>query len=134
MKILSLISILSLSLIATSCKKKSDTVSSPVTERTIRYVLYTDNDFSNDDNNIHFTVFINDAGNNRIWDSALAPMKIKEIPSQLNSLAVEKTLRGNNQSLLKVGFLYDIENVGSSQYTDTSNAGTTLKVVNFNFH
>ena len=133
MKFLSLISILSLLLIATSCKKNSDTVSYPVTERKIRYVLSTDQDFSGVNINVAFTVFINDETNNRVWDSLLPSMKLKDIPSQANSLVVEKAVPGNVQSLLKVGFLYTIENIGSSQYIDTSNAGSTLKVVNFNF-
>jgi len=39
----------------------------------------------------------------------------------------------NDNSLLKAGFRYSIENVGSSWHWDSSDAGETFTIVDFNF-
>jgi len=103
-------------------------------QRKIRFVLYTDQDFSNDNNNITFTLFIHNSKNEVLWDSVFAPIKINEIPGQANKVVVEKTVPNDDHSLLKAGFLYSIENVGNSWYYDSSSVGQPLKIVEFNFH
>ena len=118
-------------LIVTSCKKES--TDHPETPRKIQFSLYTDKDFSTDNSNIVFTVVIENSTNKVLWDSTLATMKIKDIPDLAHKLVIEKLAPGNNNSLLRVGFLYTIENVGNSWHWDYSNPGETFKKVEFNF-
>ena len=60
-------------------------------------------------------------------------MKINDIPDRPHQLAFEKTVLAANNSLMKIGYRYSIENVGHSWYIDSSSPGQTLKVVDFNF-
>ena len=123
MKYLSIMSILCVStiLIGTSCKKQI--TGSAITDsaldnsknlRKVRFVLYTDKDFSSDNDSIFFKLSIRKARNQVLWDSMLAPMKIKDIPDLAHRLIVNKLVPGNDPSLLKVGFYYSIKNVGNS--------------------
>jgi hypothetical protein len=105
-----------------------------VVHRRIQFCLFTDKDFSRDKDTVRFTVFIQNSRNKTLWDSALAPMQVKNIPDSAHRIIIRKKVPGNNMALLKVGFRYSIQNVGSSSYIDTSAAGETLKIVNFNFH
>lgn len=134
MKIFSLIStvILLLILLVTSCKKESTPAKDEVA-RKIQFQLYTDKDFSTDNHLISFRLLIQKEDNTVLWDSTLASMKIKEIPGVTNKLVIEKPVPGNDPSLLKLQFLYTIENVGISWYIDTSSAGQKFKLVDFNF-
>ena len=117
-----------------SCKKKYPSVNEmlPSTERKISFQLYTNQDFSANTSVINFSVFIRKA-NNILFDSALAPMQIKDIPNAAHKLIVEKAVRDNDNSDLVAGFRYEIENVGHSGFTDTSKAGNPLKVIDFAF-
>jgi len=138
MKYLSIISILCVStiLIGTSCKKQItyDALnSSSKNLRKVQFVLYTDKDFSSDNHTITFKVSIKKSGNQVLWDSTLAPMKIKDIPNLAHKLVILKAVPGNDPSLLKVGFYYTIKDVGNSWYLNAFNVGETFKVVNFNF-
>jgi hypothetical protein len=142
MKYLSIMSILCVStiLIGTSCKKQI--TGSAITDsaldnsknlRKVRFVLYTDKDFSSDNDSIFFKLSIRKARNQVLWDSMLAPMKIKDIPDLARRLIVNKLVPGNDPSLLKVGFYYSIKNVGNSWHVEPLNVGETFKVVDFNF-
>jgi hypothetical protein len=113
-----------------SCRKSSQT---PPDTRKVKFQLYTTDDFSSSSEKINFTVVIN-ANNTRLWDSALAPMRIKDIPGPGNKLVIEKAVPGNYSGDLVVGFLYAIENVGNSWHLDSSKAGSTLKIIDYNFH
>jgi hypothetical protein len=113
-----------------SCKKSNQ---APPDTRKVKFQLYTTDNFSTSTERIDFSVFIS-AGNTTLWDSALAPMNIKDIPGPGNKLVIEKQVPGNNSGDLVVGFRYTIENVGNSWYQDTSKAGSTLKILDYNFH
>ena len=134
MKFLSTLSILCFStiLIGTSCSKPG-ICQLPHYQRKVQFALYTDKDFSNDNHNITFTLSIQKPPGQTLWDSVLAPMKIKEIPNFEQKLVVEKLVPGNDTSTLKVGFSYSIESVGNSWYSELFNAGETFKIVDFNF-
>jgi hypothetical protein len=126
---------ISIIVIVTSCKK---TINEPVNNNTdvsrkIQFVLYTDKDQSNDNDVATFRLSIQRLPNLVLWDSVLALMRIKDIPSFAQKLVIEKTVPGNDPSLLKVGFIYSIENVGNSSHMLYSQAGENYKVVDFNF-
>lgn len=109
--------------------------------RTIRFMLYTDQDFSDDSAVIHFTIFIkkgsvyvNDTiASNLLFDSAFAPVQIKDIPDAAHKIVVEKKVVGYDDADLTAGFIYAIENVGNAWHIDTSKAGNPLKVIDYNF-
>jgi hypothetical protein len=109
---------------------KQETIE-PVT-RKVEFVLYTTENFAIDQNVITFNLVIRD-GKTILLDSALAPMKIKDIPDFSHKIMIEKKVRANNTSTLKVGFNYQIENVGISWYYDEYKAGESLKTVEFSF-
>jgi len=137
MKFLSFMSIFCVStiLVGTSCKKQiMDPIpGNPEVLRKIQFALYSDKDFSNDNGNITFTLSIQKLTSQVLWDSVLPQMKIKDIPDVAHKLVIEKLVPNNDNSLLKVGFRYAIENVGSSSHWDSSNAGETFTIVDFNF-
>ena len=133
MKKISLGSLIVLVVCFSACKKNSNTVADVQVAREVKFVFYTDKDFSGDNEDILFSVFIEDQSNNLIWDSAIAPMKVKEIPTQANSIVIDKTVQANLQSELRVGFRYTLPNVGDSWHIDTSSAGSVFKLVEYNF-
>ena len=105
----------------------------PNAPRLVQFVLFTNSELSNDNNTVTFTLAIKRPTSEVLWDSVLAPMKIKDIPSLDAPLFVEKYVPGNDPSLLKVGFFYTIDNVGNSSFTEPFEPGETLKKVGFNF-
>jgi hypothetical protein len=115
---------------ATSCKKEA-TQARPNAERTIKFSLYTERDFSSDNDNITFSLFIKNHSNT-IFDSALATMRVKDIPNLANKLVFIKSVSGDG-SELAAGFNYSIENVGMSWYIDTCGAQELFKEINFSF-
>jgi len=118
-------------LVVVSCRKySSGNMSYPAAQRTIRFQLYTNQDFSDNSSVINFSIFIRDA-NRTLFDSSLASMRIKDIPDALNKLVIEKTV--NDNSDLAAGFRYEIHDVGTSSYIDTSKAGNPFKIVDFSF-
>ena len=121
--------------IETSCNKNSTNPNEgqAKTQRKIQFILYTTADFSDDESNISFSVSIQNSQNQVLWDSSLAPMKIKDIPDLAHKLLVEKTFADDGNEILKVGFNYSIENVGYSWFYDTCSVGETFKQVNFDF-
>jgi hypothetical protein len=133
MKILFINVVILFSLILGSCKKTyPSTDGDPGIERTIRFQLYTDKDFSGETSNIKFSIFIRNA-HTTLFDSSLAPMQIKDIPDAGHKIVIEKTVPGNGTADLSAGFHYEIENVGHSGYIDTSKAGNALKVIDYSF-
>lgn len=126
--------VITLTLVGSSCKKyASGPPVFPTNDRKIRFELYTNQDFSGNTSIINFSIFIR-TQNQTLLDSALASMEIKDIPDAAHKLAFEKTVSGYNNADLAAGFDYTIQNVGSSWYTDTSKAGTALKVIDYDFH
>jgi hypothetical protein len=117
-----------------SCKKTNpDITNKPGSTKTIRFQLYTNQDFSTNESTIVFKTSIQNLGNNQIiWDSTFAIRKIKEIPDAASKIIVEKLIPATD-SILKVGFYYTITNVGSSWYLDTVGKGTTFKLIDYNF-
>jgi hypothetical protein len=101
-------------------------------ERIVRYELYTTEDFSDERNNIQFSLTIRKAGRT-LFDSALATMKISDIPDSAHRIIIEKRVPHNDTASLAVGFDYTIENVGVSWHVEEFPAGDTLKVVRFGF-
>jgi hypothetical protein len=104
------------------------------TTRKVQFVLYTDKDFSSNNQLITFKLSIEKSPNIVLWDSLLPSMKIKDIPGPANKWVIEKIVPGNDPSLLKTGFYYSIENVGSSWFIDSFSVGESFKIVDFNFH
>jgi hypothetical protein len=137
MKLLTIMSILAVStiLVGTACKKQTIArePESPAVLRKVQYGIYTDKDFSTSNNNIVFTLIIANSSNQNIWDSVLAPMKIKDIPDLAHKIVIEKSILANVNTLLKVGFYYSIENVGNSSHVDSFNGGEIFKTFDFNF-
>jgi hypothetical protein len=113
----------------------------PVSGRTFRFLLSTDQDFSGNNAIIHFSIFIKNGSvyvydttaGHLLFDSAFLPMQIKDIPDPAHKIVVEKKVAGYDTADLTAGFVYEIENVGSSWHIDTSRAGNPLKVIDYNF-
>jgi hypothetical protein len=112
----------------TDKKDQSDTKTNPA--RKVRYELYTNEDFSDDQKNILFSIFMRN-GQKTIFDSPLATVKIKDIPDSNHRIIIEKLLPDNDTSTLVAGFNYQIENVGFSWYLETFTAGDTFKVLRY---
>jgi len=115
-----------------SCKK-STTTTDPAAPRKIKFILYTNKDFSGDNGNIQFRLSIQKSSNQTLWDSVLPPMRIKDIPDLAHKLVVEKAVPDNYDAAIKAGFYYTIENVGYSWHYDISNEGEKYKEIPFNF-
>ena len=122
-------------MIVASCKKSDSAHTSVGTKfpRMAQFVLYSDKDFSNDNSVVTIKLSIERSINDILWDSVLQPMRVKDIPKLAEALTVEKYVPGNDQSLVKVGFHYTIENVGNSSHMDPFEPGETFKIVRFNF-
>ncbi|MES2375991.1 MAG: hypothetical protein V4553_05415 [Bacteroidota bacterium] len=120
-------------LLITSCTKKVEVIPTPTppSARTIKFNLYTEQDFSTDNHNITFSVFIRN-GTKTLLDSPITTMKVKDIPKLANKLMFEKKIV-NDDSELTAGFTYYIENVGYSWYLDTLSAGGKTKLINYSF-
>ena len=113
-------------LILTGCK--NDEIAPPA-PRTIRFELFTNQDFSQDTNSIIFEPSVS-VGNTVLWDSVFTSMKVKEIPTEANKIIFEKVIRTNDAEL-KVGFKYTISNVGTSWYYEK--VTTPVDTVTFDF-
>ena len=125
----------SMIVVGSSCKKYNSDYTPVSTKfpRRVQFVLYSDKDLSTDNNTITITLSIERSINDILWDSVLPPMRIKDIPKLSEALAVEKYVPGNDQSLVKVGFHYTIDNVGNASHMDPFEPGETFKIVRFNF-
>jgi hypothetical protein len=100
--------------------------------RKVRYELFTDKDFSGNSEMIQFNLEMLLAGR-EIFDSALAPMKIQDIPDSLHRIIIEKLVPAGVTDTLSVGFTYTIVDVGTSWHQELFPAGDTLKIVRFSF-
>lgn len=138
MKKIKTLSILLASIIifGTSCKKyQADyTPGTTTAPRKIQFVLYTDRDLSTENGLVSFKLFIQKLPNIDIWDSVLTAIPLKDIPLLANKLVIERSVPENDPSLLRVGFIYSIENSGNSSYFEYIQTGENFKVVDFNFH
>ena len=121
--------------IGTSCKKYPSAYNPIylIVPRLVQFVLFTNGEFSNDNTAVTFTLSIKKPTGEVLWDSVLAPIKLKDIPTLDHPVFVEKYVPGNDPSLLKIGFFYTIENVGNSSFTVPFEPGETLKKAGFNF-
>ncbi|PWT72963.1 MAG: hypothetical protein C5B59_14520 [Bacteroidetes bacterium] len=126
-----LLSIAFLAIFIFSCKKGNTPKSNNFT-RTIQYVLYTNEDFSNDQLIIHFTLTMR-SGGTVVWDSLLPPMEISQIPDSLHKIVINKTVPSDIKSDLLIGFLYEIETVGYSWHLDSCHANETFKKIEYPF-
>ena len=120
-----------LAIIGLSCKKDNSNSGIPsLQQRTIRFQLYTNQDFSTNTSVINFKVFIQN-GSRTLFDSSLASMQIKDIPDNAHKIVIEKTVADNSD--LAAGFRYEIQNVGMSWHIDTSKSGNNFKVIDYAF-
>jgi hypothetical protein len=130
-KFIRIVAALAVLFVVVSCRKySSGNIIYPAPQRTIRFQLYTNQDFSGNTSVINFSVFIRNA-NRTLFDSSLASMRIEDVPDALHKLVIEKTV--NDYSDLAAGFHYEIQDVGTSSYVDTSKAGNPLKIVDYSF-
>jgi hypothetical protein len=102
------------------------------TARVIRFVLYTDQDFSGDDSQIQFSIFVH-SSTTTLLDSALSPMRVKDIPHFDNRIVILKRIQPGFSGDLAIGFRYELENVGVSWHIDTIAASASFKEVDYNF-
>ena len=136
MKFLLSISILCITIIMGISCKKHETCDLPnhnAVQRTVQFTLYTNKDVSNDQHNVSFKLFIENSRHEVLWDSTLAPMKEKDIPGFEGKIVVQKLVPNDDNSLLKVGFHYIIEDVGYASHDEPDFPGQSFKVIDFNF-
>ncbi|MFP5042888.1 hypothetical protein [Parasediminibacterium sp. JCM 36343] len=119
-------------LTAASCTKNDSATANPVAARAIKFVLYTEKDFSSENDSITFSLFIK-THTKTLFDSSLPAMRIKDIPTTANKLIIDKKVPNDDGTDLQIGFRYAIQNVGYSWYLDSCKTGTTNKTVNFSF-
>lgn len=104
------------------------------TNRKVRYILYGDQSVLGSDNSmVTFTLHMSNRQNRILWDSTLPAMRVKDVPSKFNPISIEKEVPVNDASVLKVGFIYILENIGTSNHLDTFGIGAKLKYLEFNF-
>jgi len=112
-----------------ACEKTSTT---PTVTRNVNFQLYTNQDFSSEQNTIRFSLFVKD-GSKVLFDSALAPMPISQIPNAVNKIIIHKKLLNAPTGDLAVGFNYTIDNVGSSSHKELFASGEKDKTVDYAF-
>ena len=129
------ISIFTIACIAVSCKKQQPQPPAASATQTVRFILYTNEDFSTDNDTVSFALTIrNNAGmtNSRsVFDTTLATLRFKDIPGPANKLIIEKTVP-NDGSMLKVGFIYT-DRFGVGSHFDTVATNEKLKVFEYPF-
>ena len=118
-----------------SCKKQASPRPAASSRQTVRFILYTNEDFSTDEDTVSFALTIrNNSGtiNSRtIFDSTLATRRFKDIPGPSNKLVFEKTVP-NDGSVLTVGFIYT-SRFGVGSHFDTVSTNEKLKVFEYPF-
>jgi len=120
--------------LTTSCKKEKSTPApapTPVATRTLRFILYTNQDFSNDNHNISFALHIDD-GVSAPFDSTVYSTQVKNIPDKAHQLVFEKKVPDDGKTLT-AGFTYAIQNVGFSWHLDTVASNEKQKVIEYPF-
>lgn len=114
-----------------SCKKEKH-APAPVPTRTLKFILYTDKDFSDDEHNISFALHVVRIGNYPSFDSTVTSFKIKDIPHKANQLVFEKKVPDDGTTLT-VGFVYTIEGIGVGWHLDTLGANQKSKTIEYPF-
>jgi len=114
-----------------SCQKPG-TQPNPAATKTIKFILYTNKDFSTVNDTITFSLTIKNKSNVTVLDSALTAMRVKDIPGPANKLVFQKTVPDDGSTLV-AGFNYTIKNIGSSWFLDTVAANEKLKVIEYPF-
>jgi hypothetical protein len=121
--------------IITSCKKEKTQQPTVSPTKTVRFILYTNSDLSNDEDTVSFALTIrNNAGtikSRTIFDSTLATRRFKDIPGPSNKLIFEKTVP-NDGSILQVGFIYTAR-FGVGSHFDTVSTNENFKVFEYPF-
>jgi hypothetical protein len=116
-----------------SCKKDTKPPTAPPAPRNVRYILYTTENFSDDNKLITFELVMKN-GQKVLFDSTFASLKVSDIPFKTAAIVVNKAVpAGNENADLVVGFLYSIQDVGNSWFLDTAKAGNPLKIVEYAF-
>jgi hypothetical protein len=118
-------------LLIVSCQKETSQPNQGP-KRTVKFILYTNEDFSNITDTIIFTLHIKNTSGSIAFDSLLAGRRIKDIPGPSNKLVFEKTVPDDGSALV-AGFLYEIKNVGYSWRLDSVAANEKFKVIEYPF-
>jgi hypothetical protein len=100
--------------------------------RTIKFILYTNKDFSTNNDSIKFSLTIRNQEHTVAFDSALIAIKIKDIPGPANKWTFTKTIP-NDGTILTAGFNYAIKNVGYSWFLDTVGVNQKVKTIEYPF-
>lgn len=133
MKIYFILFVAAAMLLVTACKKDYNSGYEHKPQlRKVRFELFTNENFSGDKHNITFSLHMHNH-ERKILDSALATMKVEEIPDSLHKIVIEKFVPGNDQDTLVVGFEYYIEHVGYSWYLEEFPAKDTFKLLRYSF-
>jgi hypothetical protein len=118
-----------------SCKKEMPQPTSGSSAKTVKFVLYTNEDFSTDEDTIRFALTIrNNAGTIKvrsIFDTTLMLMKIKNIPGPANKLVFSKTVPDDGTTL-EAGFIY-YTRFGVGSKFDTVSTNEKVKVFEYPF-
>lgn len=121
-----------------SCRRPSrgaDPTPVPSPTKTVRFVLYTNEDFSTDNDTISFALTIrNNTGttsSRTIFDSTIATRLIKDIPGPAHKLVFEKTVPDNG-SIYTAGFIYTTR-FGVGWSLDTIGTKVKSKVLEYPF-
>jgi len=124
--------IMAIGVIASCKKEKHNPAPVLAATRRIRFILYTNKDFSTVEDSITFSLHI--ANKNRAFgfDSVVARMKVKDIPHKVNELVFERTAPLDT-TVLTAGFYYTIKNVGMSWHLDTVGSNERFKVIEYPF-
>ena len=101
-------------------------------QRKVRYELYTREDFSGNQESILFSLFMR-VGDKPVFDSALAPMKVEDIPDSAHRIIIERPMPRGFTDTLIVGFGYAIDGVGHSSHDEVFPSGDTFRLVRFIF-
>lgn len=120
-----------LPLIIASCQKQS-IQTTPSGNRTIKFILYTNKDFSTINDTINFSLTIRNQEHTVAFDSALTAIRIKDIPKLSNKWTFTKTVP-NDGTILTAGFIYSIKNVGYSWFLDTVGVNQQIKTIEYPF-
>lgn len=123
---------LSVMIAAVSCKKDNH---KPTPPKTVRYIIFTDQDFHDDNHNITFELRIHQLNGRNVLDTFLAPMKISEIPDKAHALVFDKTVpAGHENETLQLGIIEEIEDIGIFGTFDTLGANEQHHTIERNFH
>ncbi len=122
--------ILTMGYFVTSCKK--DTIKAGQNTRTIKFLLYTNKDFSNNTDSIKFNIRVSNESKTIAFDSVVKAIQIKDIPGPSNKFVFTKAVPDDG-TMLTAGFIYTIKNVGISWYLDTVGVNRKEKTIEFAF-